>query len=238
MEPRRRRGALSRSISTPSIRYRIRTRSANGSMWMSLARCCTASWMMRCTSRMTGASPSSRVLVEPDLPPRRPVLGEVDRRVGELLEHRVDRLGLRRGAAVVLVDRLDDRFLGRERDLDLAIQHEPELVDRLEIERVVHDDTDDPAVLGQGHDDVFAREGFGDELDDGGGDLDLVELDEGQAVLLGLCLHDIVGIGVAQADQRLLDGAAGGAAGFLELIGTDHAAPDQDFGPIPTLGHD
>ena len=64
----------------------------------------------------------------------------------------------------------------------------------------MHDDTDDPALLGQGHDDVFAGEGLGDELDDGGGDLDLVELDEGQAVLLGLCLHDIIGIGVAQAD--------------------------------------
>ena len=29
----------------------------------------TASWIIRCTSLMTGASPSSRVLVVPDLPP-------------------------------------------------------------------------------------------------------------------------------------------------------------------------
>ena len=62
IEPRRRRGAESRSIRTPSIRYRMRTRSANGSMWMSEARSETASWMIRWTSRMTGASPSSRVL--------------------------------------------------------------------------------------------------------------------------------------------------------------------------------
>ena len=89
--------------------------------------------MIRCTSLMTGASPSSRVLVVPDLPAGAAVLGEVDRRVGELLEHRVDRLGLRRGAAVILVDRLDDRFLRGQRDLDLAVQHEPELVDRLEV---------------------------------------------------------------------------------------------------------
>ena len=31
------------------------------------------------------------------------------------------------------------------------------------------------------------------------------ELDERQAVLLGLGLHDVVGVGVAQLDQRLLD---------------------------------
>ena len=31
------------------------------------------------------------------------------------------------------------------------------------------------------------------------------ELDEGQAVLLGLGLHDVVGVGVAELDQRLLD---------------------------------
>ncbi len=110
-----------------------------------------------------------------------------------------------RGAAVVLVDRLDDRFLGGQRDLDLAVQDEPELVDRLEVERVVHDDTDEPAFLREGHDDVFAGERFGDELDDRGGDLDLAELDEGQAVLFGLGLHDVVGVGVAQLDERLLD---------------------------------
>ena len=135
----------------------------------------------------------------------RPVLGEVDRGVGELLEHRVDRLGLGGRPAIILVDRLDDRFLGGERDLDLAVQHEPQLVDRLEVERIMHDHTDGAALLGEGHDDVLAGERFGDELDDRGGDLDLVELDERQAVLLGLGLHDVVGVGVTQLDQRLLD---------------------------------
>ena len=39
-----------------------------------------------------------------------------------------------------------------------------------------------------------------------GGDLDLAELDEVHAVLLGLGLHDVVGVGVAQLDQRLFSG--------------------------------
>ena len=52
---------------------------------------------------MTGASPSSRVFGARARPAAAAVLGEVDRGVGELLEHRVDRLGLRRRAAVVLL---------------------------------------------------------------------------------------------------------------------------------------
>ena len=64
-----------------------------------------------------------------------------------------------------------------------------------------------------------------------------LELDERQAVLFGLGLHDVVGVGVAQLDQGVLDGAPR-PAGFLELIGADHPAADEDFGPIPTLGHD
>src|SRR5262249_9711291 len=119
-----------------------------------------------------------------------PVLGEVDRGVGELLEHRVDRLGLAGRAAVVLVDRLDDRLLGGQGDVDLFVEHEPKLVDRLEVHRVMHDDLDGPPLGGEGHDVVFAGEGFGDEFDDGGGDLDLFEFDEGEAVLFGLGLHD------------------------------------------------
>ena len=38
-----------------------------------------------------------------------------------------------------------------------------------------------------------------------GGDLDLAQLDEGQAVLFGLGLHDVVGVGVAELDQGFLD---------------------------------
>ena len=101
----------------------------------------------------------------------------------------------------------------------------------------MHDHTNGATLLREGHDDVFAGEGFWDELDDGRGNLDLAKLDEGEAVLFGLGLHDVVHIDVAQLDEGFFDRPLH-AAGFLELIRTDHAATDEDLGPIPSFGHD
>ena len=56
----------------------------------------TASWMIRWTSRMTGRVAFLQGVGARARPAAGAVLGEVDRGVGELLEHRVDRLGLRR----------------------------------------------------------------------------------------------------------------------------------------------
>ena len=44
-------------------------------------------------------------------------------------------------------------------------------------------------------------------------------------------------LGVAQLDEAVLDSRAVQPLRFLELIGADHAAADQDFGPIPSLRH-
>ena len=164
--------------------------------------------MIRCTSLMTGASPSSRVLVVDGLAAgSRPSSAKsMAVSVNSWSIESTDSVSVD-GAAIILIDRLDDRFLGRQRDLDLPIEHEPQLVDRLEVHRIMHDHTDDPTLLREGHDDVFAGERFGNELDDRGGDLDLAELDERQAVLFGLGLHDVVGVGVAQLDEGVLDGA-------------------------------
>ena len=60
-------------------------------------------------------------------------LGEIDRRVGELLEHRVGALAHR--LAVVAIDRLQNALAGRQGDLDLAIENEPQLLENLEIRR-------------------------------------------------------------------------------------------------------
>ena len=57
-------------------------------------------------------------------------LGEVDRRVGEFLEHRVGALALR--LAVVAVDRFQNAFPRGQGDVDLAVQDEPQLFDRVE----------------------------------------------------------------------------------------------------------
>ena len=55
IDPCSRLGGGSRSMHTPSIRYRIRSLVESGSMWMSLARIRTASVIINCTSRMIGA---------------------------------------------------------------------------------------------------------------------------------------------------------------------------------------
>ena len=83
---------------------------------------------------------------------------------------------------------------------------------------------------------MFSRASdFGDELDDGRGDLDLAELDERHAVLLGLGLHDVVGVGIAQPRECLLERSAVHPHRFLELVGADDPALDQDIGPVSGL---
>ena len=57
--------------------------------------------------------------------------GEVDRRVGEFLQHRVGRFAV--DLAVVAVDRFEDAFLGRDADLDLAVENELQLVEGFEV---------------------------------------------------------------------------------------------------------
>ena len=84
---------------------------------MSEARSCTASEMINCTSRTIGALVSSIDLVAGVGVVDR--LGEVDRRIGELLEHRVGAFAF--GLAVVAVDRVDDALARRQGDFDLAI---------------------------------------------------------------------------------------------------------------------
>ncbi len=168
---------------------------------------------------------------------RRSILGKVDRRVREFLEHRVHRLRLRRRAPVILVDRLHDRFLRRQRDLDLAIEHEPQLVDRLEIERIVHDNTNGATLLRERHHNVLPGQRLRNQLDHRGGYFDLSQLDKRKAVLLGLRFHDVVRAGIAQLDQRLLDRRAIHPLRFLELIRPDDTSPYQDFGPIASLRH-
>ena len=69
-------------------------------------------------------------------------------------------------------------------------------------------------LLGQRHDDVLAGDRLGHQLDDRGGDLDLAEVDELQAVLLGLGLHDVLGLGVAQLGQGVLERTSSSCAGL------------------------
>ena len=137
-------------------------RFSNGSMWMSEARSCTASVMISCTSRTIGALVSSIVLLAASAVVDR--FGEVDGRVGELLQHRVGAFADR--LAVVAVDGLEDRLAGGQGDVDLPVENEPQLVERVDVHRVA-DDHRQPAVpLGQRNDGVFPRDRLGHQFDD------------------------------------------------------------------------
>src|SRR5207302_1849753 len=149
-------------------------------------------------------------------------LGEVDGGVGELRQHRVDRLRL--ALAVVAVDRLDDLLARGEDGLYIFVQNELEFLNGVEVGGVAHDDFEGPVVLGHGQDDVLAGDRFGDEFDDGGRNGDLGEVNELQAVVLGDGAHDLVGSGVAEFDDgigELHAGLAFEAAGLFELVGAE-----------------
>src|SRR5205823_13881500 len=79
-------------------------------------------------------------------------LGEVDGGVGELGQHRVDRLGF--ALAIVPVDRLDDLLAGSQDGLYIFVQNELKFLDGIEVGGVAHDDLEGPVVLGHGQDDV------------------------------------------------------------------------------------
>ena len=54
-------------------------------------------------------------------------------------------------------------------------------------------------------------------------------------MLFGHGLHDLVGLGVAELDERVFQGHVPHALTFLDLVGADDAAFDQDLGPISVL---
>ena len=211
-------------------------RSANGSTWMSLARRLTASWMIRLTSLTTGASFSS----PPPAAAGRLRFGEVDGGVGELGEHRVDRLGF--GLAVVPVDGLDDLLARRQDGLNIFVQDELEFLNGVEVGRVAHDDLERAVLLRQRQDDVFAGDRFGHQFDDGGRDGDFGQVDELQAVELGDGAHDLFGGGVAELDEGVCSLApvcCWMALRFVELIGAEELAAKKDVGEIAArLGHE
>ena len=90
-------------------------------------------------------------------------LGEVDRGVGELLEHRVGALAV--AEAVVAVDRLHDLLAGGQGHLDVAVEDEPQLLLGVDVGRVAGGDAERAARLREREDRVLAGHALGQELD-------------------------------------------------------------------------
>ena len=130
----------------------------------------------------------------------------------------------------------------RQRDFDLAVEDEPQLLERVEVQRVA-DDHLQRAIVFFGHrqDGVFARDRLGHQFDDRGGDDDLVQVDVVEPMLFRGRSQDLFGRGVAEHDERVGQFFARGfrhAFGFGELIGADDSLADEDFGEIRFLcGH-
>ena len=156
--------------------------------------------------------------------------GEVDGRIGELLQHRVGAFADR--LAVVAVDGVEDRLARGQRDFDLAIENKAKFIERVVVHRVADDHGQLAVGLGQRHGDVFAGDRFGNQFDDGGRDGDFAEVDVVQAVLLGHRPHHFLTGGVAQPRQGVgqADAQFGDhLLGFGQLVRADHALPDEDF---------
>src|SRR5205807_4700245 len=78
--------------------------------------------------------------------------------------------------------------------------------------------------------------------DDGGRDGDVLEVHELHAVELGDGGHDLVGGGVAEFEEGVLDlgpGLLGHGAGLAELVGAEDLPADEDVGEVAAvLGHE
>ncbi len=90
--------------------------------------------------------------------------GEVDLGIREFLQHGVDRLRFR--LAIMAIDGLDDLLAGRQNRQNFLVENELQLLDRVEIGRIVDDDLERAVFLRQRNDDVFAGHRFRHQLDD------------------------------------------------------------------------
>ena len=84
------------------------------------------------------------------------------------------------------VDRGLDRFLGSHDRVHVAIGHEPQFVDDVQIQRVAHRHSQPLIDHGDRDHDVFAGDRFGDQGNHALGDLHRPQVDEFVAELRGL----------------------------------------------------
>ena len=168
--------------------------------------------------------------------------GQVDLRIGEFRDHRVDGLGF--GLSIMPVDGLDDLLASGKDRRDFLVQDEIQLLHGVVIGRIAQDDLERAVFLAERNDHVFAGHRFGNELDDGRGNRHVGEIDKLQAVILGHRSHDVVLGGVTELDEGIGQLGAGLLHQFLrfrDLIGADNALLDENIGKIAafatSLGH-
>jgi hypothetical protein len=170
---------------------RMRTVARPGSMWMSLARLSSAWWNVRVTSRTIGASLSSPV-------------------ESTFMRSAMPAVG------ALAVARASARFSApaRERARDVDAEHEAQLIGEDALERVVDGDDELAASSPSGARGLVAAQFGRDAREDFGGDLALVEVDEGHALVLG----DSAGEG-GFVDEAELEECVGQCQRAVALVG-------------------
>ena len=164
--------------------------------------------------------------------------GEVDRRVGEFLEHRVGALAV--GEAVVAIDRLHDLLPRGEAHLDVAVEDEAELLLQFHVGGVARGQSKGAAHFGEREDRVFTGHALGEQFDHILRHGHASEVDDLQPVGLAEDIHHLVGWGVAELDDlvvHLRAGCARHAGRLRQLLGTDDPLGNQEFGKRVGDGH-
>jgi hypothetical protein len=111
------------------------------------------------------------------------------------------RRGARLAGRVVLFDRVGDRGFGGDHRFDRVSGHELDVVHREHVGRIGHRDRERAAGAAEGDDLILARGVGGNELDDGRVDLELREVDGGDAVLLAEQRGDLIVLDEAHLDE-------------------------------------
>ncbi len=138
----------------------------------------------------------------------------------------------RGGRTVVVVDRPLDAQLGGHDRLDVVAGHELDVVHGEDVRRIGHGDRDRGSGLVDRQDVVLTGDVGGDHLDDAAVDLEVLEVDRGDAKLLGEALGDVLFRDKSELDEGLAELGARlllNPQGFLELILRDQARFRQQF---------
>ena len=146
---------------------------------------------------------------------------------------------LRVPALVVLRDRVADRGLGGDDRLDVVARHELDVVEREDVGRIRHRDRQRRAGAAD-RDDLVLLRGLGrNQLEDRRVDVELGEVDEGDAVLAAEERGDLLVLDHPQLDERHPQLAAVGllmVQGLLQLGGRDALFAEQEFAETNSHG--
>ena len=212
------------------MRKRTRNSFSYGSMWMSLAPFWIADISIRFTRRMTGASPLCRSSEATSIcssssststssstarHPRAPWRPSRWSRRCEIRPARARRrlllaaAVLRHGAVrVIALDGLEDGGFGGDDRFDVVARHELDVVHGEHVGRIRDRNRQRRAGAAERDDLVLLDRLGGNELDDGGVDLELRQVDRGHAVLLAEQIGDFLVLDEPEADQIQADLAA------------------------------